>query len=108
MPAEVPVVDDDSEEDDEVDNEEEDYEDEKPAAKKAKGAAGKAPGGKKGGQAAKGTVFGIAQHPFAVLFSLQGCSEQAALERQALPCMYLAHHKLSSINYIFRCCLPLL
>ena len=92
MRAEVPVVDDDLEEDDEVEDEEEDYEDEKPAAKKAKGAAGKAAGGKKGSQAAKGIVFSPAQEHTAALFPLQRGSEQAALERQDLPCLCLAHH----------------
>jgi len=31
---------------------------------------------------------------------LIGCSEWTALEGQDLPCMYLAHHELESVNII--------
>ncbi len=40
---------------------------------------------------------------------LVGCTGQAALERQDLPCTYLAHHELESIennSYIVQAQLP--
>ena len=36
----------------------------------------------------------------------QRCSKQAALEGQDLPCMYLAHHELESIDIIMIIVLP--
>ena len=33
--------------------------------------------------------------------ALQGCTCQAALERQDLSCMYVAHHDLKSVLYQF-------